>query len=662
MSTYRSEYFEIEDILQKLSLRYAEIANENDENLLKFESNSVQIIDNMETVQKLEDAFIKKYDFDKIKEIKQMKNEHNLYEEYVVGNILNIQNINKSISKLLYNKNYKKVEPIFNKIILGLAFVEDNKENLKAIDQENLTFQFKKSLVRLLMFVNKEVLNTKFTIMEKRFKVNKEEEDLLMNENLMVFIASEIAPFFKMTSITETYFNKSQFFNRDIINMNNDLFIRYFTARYQQNFEKINLLLNQLENEDNESGKQLLLINFNNDLKSFIAQEYAIFENLLSYKFEETEEDTVLNEYNSSKLKKKQIEIKDIEIVEKINFNNRFVQYLQNILNDLQFLKKINNLIISLSLDDVIMGVYSYNKYFEYDNDNQKDSLSETIEAGSFKKINFKNLVQPLLENFHIRLFKLIKKQLNEIEEINKDSLLSIFDVLIKIYDILSLPIFTNFLNYIITTILQNNLKCQDDEKMPESKLQEKLFFILVIQNFIKNFELDIESLHNNIQFDSVSLSTVATTSKSTDNNLNLNSIEVLSSVFTSLVSKLINNNIKFIFKNKFEIHSNEDYLKLNEFILIDLKQVYRDKYKDLETKFLLFNKNIDVKKDIENIEDVNSDLSISLAIPSNDIAEFLSSFKNKLNLQILLTYSQLSKINTEELVSVDTLKEAIEF
>ncbi|KAL6926992.1 hypothetical protein ACO0SA_004078 [Hanseniaspora valbyensis] len=670
MSTFENnEYVEIENALTKLSLKYNQLDEINNQNLLKFEHNSEQIFQDLEKVNKLEEAFITKYGFDELKEIDKLKDEYNLNEEYVVNEILNIQTINKSISKLLYNKNYKKVEPIFIKLILGLSFIKDNKDKLKNIDLENLTFQFKKSLTKLLMFVNKEILNNKFIIMSNRFKIDGNEEDLLVNENLINFISSDIAAFFKMTSVIETYFNESQFFNRDVVNMNNDLFNRYFKARYDYSYKKLDSFLKQLETEGSED-KQLLLTNFNNDFNSFILQEYSVYENLLNYEYKPTIESTILNEQNAQHLKKKNITISNTEILKKIYFNDRFAKYLQSILNDLQFLKKLNILLNDFGLDDVIMGIYSYNRYFEYEDEEVEEINGVSLSDHSsdlMKKFDYKSLVKPLLENFHIKLFKLIKTNLESINKVSKESLLTLFKILVKIYDILPLSIFTNFLNYILSTLLQkklidNSVNIEDDDEEEEEvdkevTLKENIFFILVIQHFIKNFELDIDHLNNNMPFDNISLSTIATTTKTANSNTNVNSINVLSSIFTDLVSKLIKNEIHSIFRSRLEIHSNNDYLKLNEFILIDLKQVYSEHYKKLEDTLFTMNKEIDAGND-NSSEDT---LYISLAVPDDDILEFLSNYKFKLNFQILSTYSQLSKINGEELVSLETLKEAIE-
>ncbi|OBA24613.1 hypothetical protein HANVADRAFT_106972 [Hanseniaspora valbyensis NRRL Y-1626] len=314
------------------------------------------------------------------------------------------------------------------------------------------------------------------------------------------------------------------------------------------------------------------------------------------------------------------------------------------------------------------MGIYSYNRYFEYEDEEVEKINGVSLSDQScdlMKKFDYKSLVKPLLENFHIKLFKLIKTNLESINKVSKESLLTLFKILVKIYDILPLSIFTNFLNYILSTLLQkkltdNSFNIEDDEEEEidkEGTLKENIFFILVIQHFIKNFELDIDHLNNNMPFDNISLSTIATTTKTANSNTNVNSINVLSSIFTDLISKLIKNEIRSIFRSRLEIHSNDDYLKLNEFILIDLKQVYSEHYKKLEDTLLTMNKEIDSGNDNSG-EDT---LCISLAVPDDDVLEFLSNYKFKMNFQILSTYSQLSKINGEELVSLETLKEAIE-
>ncbi|OBA22641.1 hypothetical protein HANVADRAFT_4619, partial [Hanseniaspora valbyensis NRRL Y-1626] len=413
-----NEYLEIENVLNKLSLKYNQLDEINNQNLSKFEHNSEQIFQDLEKVNKLEQAFITKYGFDELKEIDKLKDEYNLNEEYVVNEILNIQTINKSISKLLYNKNYKKVEPIFIKLILGLSFIKDNKDKLKNIDLENLSFQFKKSLTKLLMFVNKEILNNKFIIMSNRFKIDGNEEDLLVNENLINFISSDIAPFFQN--------------DKYVVNMNNDLFNRYFKERYDDSYKKLDSFLKQLEKEGSED-KQLLLTNFNNDFNSFILQEYSVYENLLNYEYKPTIESTILNENNAQSLKKKNITISNIEILKKIYFNDRFVKYLQSILNDLQFLKKLNILINDFGLDDVIMGIYSYNRYFEYEDEEVEKINGVSLSDQScdlMKKFDYKSLVKPLLENFHIKLFKLIKTNLESINKVSKESLLTLFKIL----------------------------------------------------------------------------------------------------------------------------------------------------------------------------------------------------------------------------------------
>lgn len=654
-------YFEIESILNNLSLKYTQIGKQNEENLKKFQQ-SEQIVEDLEHIKKLEDTFITTYGFDKLKELNELKNEYNINEEYVVNEVLNIQSINRNISKTLYNRNHKKVEPIFMKLILGLSFIRDNKENLKNIDLENLTFQFKKSLIKLLSFVNKDVLNNKFTIMGNRFKPKDNEEDLLLHENLISFVVYEVSPFFKMTSVIETYFNQTTFFSRDVPSMNTDLFNRYFKERYERNYKKLELLLKQLEDEDKVDDKQLQLTNFNNDLNTFIIQEYEIYNSLLSYSFKKENEPTVLNEENELILQKKTIDIDNSVILNTVSFNDRFIKYLQAILNDLLFLKKFNNFINNFSLDDIITGVYSYNRYFEYDEKEIEGNPNELLNS-----IDYKSLVRPLLENFHIRLFKLIKSKLCDFDQISKETLLSVFDLLVKIYDILPLSAFTNFLNYILPKLLEKEFKnsSEYDEEAAEKNilqnLTENVFFILVIQNFIKNFELDIDALNDTIPFDNVSLTTATTISRPAKTITSTNSIDFLSSVFSSLVSSLIKNEIESIFNNRFEIHSDEDYLKLNEFLLIDLKKVYLTHYKNLQSTLEQLNEVIDDEEEPLGEAALEQSLTISLAVPDEDISEFLSNYKTNLDFQILSIYSQLSKINGEKLVSLDTLKEAIE-
>lgn len=655
---FNEAYFEIESILNKLSLKYTQVGKQNEENLKKFHQ-SEQIVEDLEHIKNLEDTFISTYGFDKLKELNQLKNEYNINEEYVVNEVLNIQSINRNISKTLYNRNHKKVEPIFMKLIVGLSFIKDNKENLKNIDLENLTFQFKKSLIKLLSFVNKDVLNNKLTIMGNRFKPKDNEEDLLLHENLISFVVYEVSPFFKMTSVIETYFNQTTFFSRDVPSMNTDLFNRYFKERYDGNYKKLELLLKQLADEDKADDKQLQLTNFNNDLNTFIIQEYEIYQSLLSYSFKEENETTVLNGENLLLLQKKTIAIENSVILVSVGFNDRFIKYLQAILNDLLFLKKFNIFINNFSLDDIITGVYSYNRYFEYD-----EKETEGNSNGVTNSIDYKSLVRPLLENFHIRLFKLIKLKLSGFEIISKESLLSVFDLLVKIYDILPLSAFTNFLNYILPELLEKEFKNTSEsieEKNKVKILTENIFVILVIQNFIKNFELDIDALNDNIPFDNMSLTTATTISRPSKTTTSINSIDFMSSIFSSFVSSLIKNEIESIFKNRFEIHSDEDYLKLNEFLLIDLKKVYSAHYKELKSILEQLNKVVDDATELSGEGALEQNLTISLAVPDEDISEFLSNFKTKLDFQILSTYSQLSKINGEKLVSLDTLKEAIE-